>query len=172
MLVHFFRFRLLTATAAMIIAEGFGAVGLWERNHILSQPFFMGAPLWESTARFHVWPWPYKLAAIWALPAFIGSSIVMVPIRLLLPALPEAAELLPAGAFVLLLWYWVASRLERYSPAIRWASLSVFLALSLIGALLPLGYTGWVPYGALMWCVAALLLRRSPHSVKLPTQLP
>ena len=161
------RFRVFVAVSATAIAEGFGAVGLWQRNHILSQPFFFpGTTFWESTARFHVWPWPYKFAAIWASPAFIGGSIVMMPIRLLLPTFSEAAELVPTAALALLLWYWVASKLERYSHAIRWALLGVFLALSLTGALLPLGYTGWLPYGALAWCVGALLLRRSRRSLK------
>jgi hypothetical protein len=165
MLPHF-RFRLLVAVSGTAIAEAFGAVGLWQRSRILSQPL-LSATLWDSTARFHVWPWPFKFAAIWALPAFISGSIVMIPVRLLLTTLPEAAELVPTGASALILWFWVASRLEGYSPAIRWTSFGVFFALSLIGAFLPLGYTGWlIPYGALAWCIAALMLRRSPRSLK------
>ena len=160
------RSRIWVAVLATALAEGFGAVGLWQRNHVLSQHFFMGQTLWESTARFHVWPWPFKVGAIWALPAFFGGSIVMMPVNLLIGPLPEAAELLPAGALALPLWYWVAARLERYSPAMRWASLGVFLVLSLAGALLPLGYTGWFPFGVLAWCAATLLLRRSRHNVK------
>jgi len=152
------RFRLWVAALGTAITEGCGAVGLWQRNHVLSQSLFMGQTLWDSTARFHVWPWPFKVAAIWAFPAFLGGSIVMMPVNLLIPTVPEAAELLPTGA--LLLWYWVASKLEWYSPTIRWALLGIFLALSLSGAILPLGYTGWLPFGALMWCVTTLLLRR------------
>ena len=136
-----------------------------QRNHILSQPFFMGTTMWESTARFHVWPWPYKFAAILALPAFVGGWIAMVPFRVLLPTIPEAIELLPTAALSLLLWYWVASRLEKYSPVTRWTSLIIFVAVSLTGAFLPLGYTGWlIPYGALAWCFAALMLRRAKAS--------
>lgn len=170
MLTHL-RFRLLIAIAGTGVVEAFAAVGLWQRNHILNQPFFMGTTMWESTARFHVWPWPYKFAAILALPAFIGGWIAMVPFRLLLPTIPEAVDLLPTGALALLLWYWVASRLEMYSPVTRWASLGVFLALSLAGAFLPLGYTGWlIPYGALAWCVATLMLRRRKASPQRPAQ--
>ena len=160
------RSRMWVAVLATALAESFGAVGLWQRNHVLSQQFFMGQTLWESTARFHIWPWPFKVAAIWAFPAFFGGSIVMMPVNLLIGPLPEAAELLPAGALALLLWYWVAARLERYAPAIRWASRGVFLVLILTGALLPLGYTGWFPFGVLAWCVATLLLRMSRHNVK------
>jgi len=168
-----FQFRLSVAVGATAITEGFGAVGLWQRNQILRQPFFMGATGWESTLRFHVWPWPIKFAAIWALPAFIGGSVVMIPVRLLFEALPETAELLPTGALALLLWYWVASRLEKYSPTTRWAALFVFLTLSLTGALLPLGYTGWLfPYGALVWCVAALLLRMAGRGAQGMSQMP
>jgi hypothetical protein len=160
------RFRMWVAVLATTIAEGFGAVGLWQRNHVLSQPLFMGQTLWESTARFHVWPWPFKVGAISAFPAFLGGSIVMMPVNLMIGTLPETAELLPAGALSLLLWYWVAARLERYSPAMRWASLGVFLVLSLTGALLPIGYTGWLPFGVLAWCVGTLMLRRSRRNVK------
>jgi len=160
------RFRMWVAVWATAIAEGFGAVGLWQRNHVLSQPLFLGQTLWESTARFHVWRWPFKGGAIWAFPAFRGGSIVMMPVNLLIGTLPEAAELLPVGALSLLLWYCVAARLERYSPAIRLASLGVFLALSLTGALLPIGYTGWFLFGVLAWCVATLMLRGSRHNVK------
>src|SRR6185437_3291941 len=69
-----FRLRLSIAITATAIAEAFAAVGLWQRHHILNQPFFMGMAMWESTARFHVWPWPFKFAAILALPAFVGGS--------------------------------------------------------------------------------------------------
>lgn len=164
MLAHF-RFRLLIAFTGTVIGQAFAAVGLWQRNHILSQPFFMGTTMWESTARFHVWPWPYKFAAILALPAFVGGWIAMVPFRVLLPTIPEAIDLLPTAALSLLLWYWVASRLEKYSPVTRWTSLAIFVALSLTGAFLPLGYTGWlIPYGALAWCFAALMLWRAKAS--------
>lgn len=158
------KFRLSVAVAATAIAEGFGTAGLWQRNHILSQPFFGGTTWWESTARFHVWPWTYKFAAIWALPGFMGTSILMAPIRLLLPKLPEAADLVPAAGLVALLWYWVASRLESCSSVVRWASVSVLLAASVVGASLPLGYTEWLPYGATMWCIAILLLLRRSGS--------
>ena len=166
------RFRLWVAVLGTAITEGFGAVGLWQRNHVLSQRFFMGQTFWESTARFHVWPWPFKVAAIWAFPAFLGGSIVMIPVNLLIGTHLEAAELLPTGALALLLWYRVASRLERYSPATRWAWLGIFLALSFAGAMLPLGYTGWFPFGVLAWCVATLLLRMARRNVKTsPAQL-
>jgi hypothetical protein len=52
MLRHFRWFVCLSATA---ITELFGAIGLWQRNRILSKPFFGDLLLRESTARFHVW---------------------------------------------------------------------------------------------------------------------
>ena len=166
------RFRLWVAALGAAITEGFGAVGSWQRNHVLSQPFFMGQTLWDSTARFHVWPWPFKVAAIWAFPAFFGGSIVMIPVNFLVRSLPEAAALLPTGVLALLLWYWVASKLESYSPTTRWARLGIFFAVSITGAILPLGYTGWLPFGALLWSVAALLLRRvGPNAKTSPAPL-
>jgi hypothetical protein len=165
------RFRIWFAVIGTAIAEGFGAVGLWQRSHILSRPFFIGQTLWDSTARFHVWPWPFKVAAIWAFPAFFGGSIVMMPVNLFIGRFPEAAELLPSGALALLLWYWVAARLERYPLAIRWTWLGGFLVLSFTGALLPLGYTGWLPFGVLAWCIATVLLRRQHYVKANPSEL-
>lgn len=156
-----FRFRCLLTGVGTAVSVVFGAVGLWERNHILSQPFLNGSTLWESTARFHVWPWSFKLAAIWDMPALIGCTILMLPIRLVWTTLPGVADLVPTGVLTMLLWYCVASRLERYSLTTRSVSLVSFGGLSLTGALIPIGYTGWLPFGLLMWCIAAVLLRRS-----------
>jgi hypothetical protein len=162
---------LLTGIGAAVTAV-FGAVGLWERNHILSQPFFNGSTWWDSTARFHVWPWPFKLAAIYNMPAFIGGWIIMLPIRLVWPTLLEAGDLVPSVMLAALLWYWVGSRLEAYSAITRWTWLFVFAAVSLTGAFIQMGYTGWLTYGVLMWCIAAMVLRRSrAPSKKIPSQL-
>ena len=161
------RLRWMFAGSGTAVAAVFGVAGLWERNRILSQPFFNGSTWWDSTARFHVWPWPYKLAAICDMPAFIAGSILMLPIGLVWPVLPEAWDLFPSLAFAALLWYWVGSRLEKYSPMTCWSSVVAFCVVSLAGASIPMGYyTGWLLYGGLMWCIAPLFLRRSWASPK------
>ena len=80
------RFRMLLPAAETVLAGLFGGIGLWQRNQILDRPFLGGQPLWESTARFHVWPWPYKVAAISDLPAFLAGSLVSLPINALSPS--------------------------------------------------------------------------------------
>jgi hypothetical protein len=66
------RFRLLLPITQCGLAAIFGGFGLWQRYAILNRPvFFEGQTLWNSTARFHVWPWPYKFAAIANIPAFL-----------------------------------------------------------------------------------------------------
>jgi hypothetical protein len=166
-------FRWLLASIGAAVAAVFGAVGLWERNHLLSQPsFFNGSTWWDSTARFHLWPWPYKLAAICNMPAFIGGWITMLPIRLVWPTLSEAGDLAPSVILAALLWYWVGSRLETYSASTRWTWLFSFGGASLTGAFIQMGYTGWLIYGVVMWSIAVLFLQRSwARFKKIPRQL-
>ena len=155
-----FRFRWLVTAGGTAVAAAFGAVGQWERNRILNQPFIEGSTLWDTTARFHVWPWPFKLAAIWNMPAFIGGSILMLPFRLIWTTLAEAADFVPEAVLTVFLWYRVGSRLETYSLTARWVLLVALGGASITGAVIPIGYTGWLLYGALVWCVAGLLLRK------------
>jgi hypothetical protein len=57
-----------TALAAIL-----GGWGLWLRNSILNLSFFGDDTLWNSTARFHVWPWPFKFAVVLNMPAFLAG---------------------------------------------------------------------------------------------------
>src|SRR5215468_4420087 len=59
----------LTPTSAV-----FGGIGLLQRSAILSKPVW-GGTLWHTTARFHIWPWPYKFAAMLNLPAFLAGLL-------------------------------------------------------------------------------------------------
>ena len=160
-LTGLYRFRGLLTGTVTVVAATFWAVGTWERNQILSQPFINGSTLWDTTARFHVWPWSFKLAAILDMPAFIGGAILMLPFRMIWRTMPEVLDFVPQGGLTVLLWYSVGSRLDTYSLTARWAALVAFSGVSLAGALMPIGYTGWLLYGVLEWSVAALLPRRS-----------
>jgi len=166
------RFRMLLPAAETVLAGLFGGIGLWQRNQILDRPFLGGQTLWESTARFHVWPWPYKFAAISNMPAFIARGLVSLPINALWPKLPEALEFALSLVFVAMLWYWVGHRLDRtWSGAsaesvladakTSWVLLFVFTAVCLTGASLPLGYVGYVPYGAVVWIATAAAIHRT-----------
>ena len=57
------RFRWILPTCQVPLAALFGGWGLWLRNQILSHDYLFGSG-WNSTARFHVWPWPYKFAVV------------------------------------------------------------------------------------------------------------
>ena len=153
------------------LAATFGGWGLWQRNQILSHDYLFGTG-WNSTARFHVWPWPYKLAAISNLPALFAGLLLTIPISAIKPSLSEMLQLAPTLVFVFLLWVWVGARLDRrWSVADRtpWIAVSIFTILSALGAFLPLGYTGYLLYGFGIWVVACLTLARSTHvSIGIP----
>ena len=107
------RFRMLLPAAQTVLAGLFGGIGLWQRNQILNRPFLGGQTLWESTARFHVWPWSYKFAAISNIPAFIVGGLVLLPINAIWPKLPGALDFALSLVFVAMLWYGVGHRLDR-----------------------------------------------------------
>jgi ABC-type phosphate/phosphonate transport system permease subunit len=157
--------RILPASQVALAAL-FGGWGLWQRNQILSHDYLFGTG-WNSTARFHVWPWPYKFAAISNLPALFSGLLLTIPISAVRPTLSEALQLAPTLVFVLLLWFWVGSRLDRrWSVAdwTPWIAILLFMILSSVGAFLPLGYTGFLPYGFALWAVACLALSRHTHA--------
>jgi nitrate reductase NapE component len=159
------RFRTVLPVAELAVAALFGGIGLWQRSVILSRSLF-GQTLWESTARFHVWPWPYKFAAVSNLPALVAGLLLTIPISAMKPTLPEALQLAPALLFVLFLWYWVGARLDRrwsVSDKTPWIALLVFTLVSLAGAIIPLGYVGYLPYGFTVWMLAAVTISRRTY---------
>lgn len=109
-----------------------------------------GGTGWDSTARFHVWPWPFRVAVILNFPAFVGSW----PIAALIPnAGNEFVSAVPALLLVPVLWYGVGGRMERWHPRRRGVFLASLFGVSLLGALVP-GYTSFLPIGALVWAAA------------------
>ena len=157
------RFRIVLPVAEFGVAALFGGIGLWQRSVILGRSFFEGQTFWDSTARFHVWPWPYKFAAVSNLPALFAGLLLSIPISAVKPTLPEGLQLAPTLLFVLSLWYWVGSWLDRrWNVADRspWIALLIFTLVSLAGAFLPLGYVGYLPYGLIVWLLAALTICR------------
>jgi hypothetical protein len=174
------RFRMLLPVAETVLAGLFGGIGLWQRNQILCGPAFFGGTLWETTASFHVWPWPFKFALISSMPAFLAGSLLLMAThglwaRLLSstrPVLPEALELTLSLLFVPMLWYWVGRRVDRRwgsagadrvlaGTKTPWVLLSVFTAVCLTGAFLPLGHVGYVSYGAVVWIATAATIHRT-----------
>jgi len=107
-------FRKLLPIAQTLVAAVFGGWGLWLRDSIIGNS--LG---WNSTLRFHVWPWPFKFAAILNMPALIAGGLVSWPLDSLKPGLPESVSMLTTLLFVPLLWYWVGSCVDRTGRSTR-----------------------------------------------------
>lgn len=149
--------------AQTAVAGLFGGWGLWRRNAILSQPLFDGT-FWDTTARFHVWPWPYKFASVANMPSFLAGVLLAAPVDALRPGLPELVLLAPSLPVVYLLWYWVGRRFDRRWTAAHtapWIALAVFTAVCLGGAFIPRQYGGltvYLPFGVGLWLIAVPVL--------------
>ena|ERR1700687_3134455 len=159
------RSRQILPASQVALAALFGGWGLWQRNQILSHDYLFGIG-WNTTARFHVWPWPYKFAAITNFPALFAGLLLIVPLGAVRPTLPEAIQLIPTLVFVFFLWRWVGSRLDqRWTVTSRtpWIAIFVFMIVSLVGAFLPMGYTGFLPYAFVVWVIATIALSRSTY---------
>lgn len=157
------RFRILLPAAQCGLATLFGGIGLWQRSEILNRTVFGNQPLWNSTAVFHVWPWPYKFAIVSNVPAFLVGTLLLSPIGIAWPELPESAQIAPSLLFVALLWRWVGSRLDRrwrVGDKAPWIALFAFTLVCLAGAFLPIGYAGFIPYGFVVWVITVLTISR------------
>jgi hypothetical protein len=152
-------FRRLLPVVQTVLAPLFGGLGLWQRNEILSYSFFG----WNSTAAFHVWPWPYKFAVVSNMPAFLAGSLVWWPIGVVWPAASEAVANARLLVLVPILWYRVGSRLDRrwgMTDKTPWIALATFTFVCLVGALIRIGYVGYIPYGIVVWLTTAFALWR------------
>lgn len=149
------------------LAVFFGGWGLWLRNSFLSRPWLGSSTGWDSTLRFHFWPWPFKFAAILNMPAFLAGSILSWPLDELRPGLPEWVSTLPVLLFIPLLWYWVGSWLDKSvssdkngnSTRNRWI-LFLFFFLGCAGASSISenvgGYTSFFEFGIVIWLIATI----------------
>lgn len=153
---HDYRLRRVLPIVQTVAELFFGGLGIWQRNQIL------GRSGWNSTARFHVWPWPLKFIAIVNLPALSASTLLSMLAIGLRPALGATVvvlfSILTPGAFC----YWIGCRLDESAKRRRVTQISLLLLFTLlaaIGTLLPLGYVGYVPYGIVLWLLLAFGLR-------------
>src|SRR4051812_10725154 len=150
------RFRVFLPIGQTATAAIFGAVGLWQRISFLNRPAFAdGQTMWDTTARFHVWPWPYRFAVASNVPAFLASALVSLSVQ----RMSEWTELVLWLVLVPPLWYLVGRRLDAESHASRrWWFLLAFTVASIFCAACPFFYIGYIYFGVLMWMVAAITL--------------
>jgi hypothetical protein len=64
------RLRKVLPISQTLLAVAFGGWGSWERVTSINDSW-LG---WNSTLRFHVWPWPFKFAVVQNTPAFLADS--------------------------------------------------------------------------------------------------
>jgi hypothetical protein len=156
-------FRKILPLSQTIVAMVFIEWGLWIRDSIISNSW-LG---WNSTLRFHVWPWPFKFAAILNMPALLAGLLLSWPLDTLRPGLRESVSILPVLLFVPLLWYGIGSWLDqrRGADKIRntmkgqWILLLVFNVICAAASLIPekvTGYVGYIPLGIAIWVIAAV----------------
>src|SRR3954454_21026050 len=150
------RFGLLLGVSQAIVAACFGGFGTYQRNRILNQPFLDNQTLWETTARFHIWPWPLKFAIIMNFPAAVGTAIFSLPLAMALPRkIADAVEVVVLFTFVFVIWFSIASRIGASVRSIAFVLL--FITTAVVGASLLLGNTGYIPYGLLLWVLAGVV---------------
>lgn len=149
------------------LALVFGGWGLLLRHDTLSHAW-LG---WNSTERFHVWPWPFKFATIVNMPAFLLGLVVSWPLDVLWPKLPESLQLLPSLVFVPLLWYLVGAWLDKTSRGNNhrgarkreWGLLLLFIIVCAAAASMPTrvwgevwGYTNYLGFGIVIWLAVGI----------------
>jgi len=167
------QFRRILPISQTALAMFFGGWGLWLRDSILSRPFWGNSTGWDSTARFHVWPWPFRFAAILNMPAFLTGALASWPLDALRPGLPESVSFLPVLLLVPLLWYWIGSWLDqrrtadknRHTLKGQWILLLVFIAICAAASSMP-GYVSYITLGIAIWMIAAIGMKVSEGSRK------
>lgn len=170
------QFRRILPVSQTTFALFFGGWGLWLRNSILSHPFWGDFTGWDSTMRFHVWPWPFKFAAVLNMPAFLTGSLLSWPLDTLWPGLPESVLILPVLLCVPLLWYLIGSWLDQMPSAGKknalkgqWILVLAFSVICASASSVPEGvggYVSYIPLGIAIWMIAAIGMAASKRSRK------
>lgn len=154
------RFRMLLPIIQCGLTLLFGGIGLSQRIRILNGPFIDGQSLWDTTATYHVWPWPLKFAVASNLPALAASVLFFYPFQRLVPGPHPFLDIFMVLLFVALLWYWVGAHADRRwtrNDKLPWFAFFIFVLVCLAGAFLPLGPTGYVPYALMVWVLYSFL---------------
>jgi hypothetical protein len=156
------QFRKVLPALQTSIVFAFGGWGLWTRNAILNRPFWGSSTGWETTAVFHVWPWPLKFAVILDMPVVLAGYFLSIPLNYLRPGLPEWVASLPILVLTPLFWYWcgvwadghVSAGTTFLTARSGWTLLSFFVLLcsaaSLVSGYLA-GHGGYLIFAVAIW---------------------
>lgn len=166
-MIHKTRFRNLLPVLQTTVAVFFGGWGLWLRNAILSRPFWGDSTGWNSTAVFHVWPWPLKFAMIVNLPPLLAGALLAWPLQYVTLGLPEWVQDLPVLLFIPLFWYWVGlwadksvnSDINGKGRRGLWILLLLFIFVCATSSSISGyvgGYTSHLLFGIAIWLMAAI----------------
>ena len=106
------RFRIWLPLIQCLLGAIFGVLGAWQRVSVLNRVGFFDQPLWNTTARFHFWPWAYKVAISINLPSFLVGALVASPFV----KSPQVAEYVAMALTALLgipIWRAIGSRIDH-----------------------------------------------------------
>ncbi len=150
-------FRKILPPLGTILVVVLGEWGLWVRGTIIRNSL-----AWDSTVRFHTWPWPLKFAAVLNLPAILAGLLVSWPLDALKPDFPELISFLSVLLFAPLLWYRIGAWLDRRisgnahgnARTRGWILLLAFGVSCAATSSVPpnfAGYTSYLPFGIAFW---------------------
>ena len=159
------QFRKVLPVFQTALALFLGGWGLWIRNTILSRPFLERTTLGQSTARFHVWPWPFKFAAVVNMPAFLAGGFLSWTIGAIRLPLAELVSIVSILVFVALLWYWIGMWSDNSLGTTRkWILLLAFGVACAVASSIPHsvgGYVSYLPAGVVVWLAAPIVANAS-----------
>lgn len=154
-------YRTLLPIVQTVSAIAFGGIGLWQRHVILNRPFWGDQTLWDSTARFHVWPVPYKFAVVSNFPAYMAAGLIEWSLSTIWRPMPETVGFVLFMALVPVLWYFVGRRLDSGpSNSQSQKLLLAFGVFALAGIFTP-GYAGYRVAGFLLWIIFGMVVARA-----------
>jgi hypothetical protein len=158
------RFRLCTwlPLTQCLLGGVFGVLGAWQRVSALDRLAFFDQPLWNTTARFHVWPLPYKLALSINLPSFLVAALVASPF-VKSPRIAEYAVMALSVLLAFPIWRGIGSRLDQRIEAKQisiHAALGGCLAFDAVCVVGALALPGAFGLGPLVWIAGAIPLWR------------
>jgi hypothetical protein len=154
------RFRIILPPVQFFLAGLLGGCGLWQRAVILSRPFMSGQTLNDTTARFHIWPWPFKLAAVINMPAVIVGGLLSWVFGAFGVLVNDFTGFIFSLLLVPPLWYWIGSKLDFKSRLGAYWFLLLFTLASAGCSSFSFGYTSYLPFGVILWIVAGMTIRR------------